>query len=365
MNFEFSAEQIALRDQAARLFKQGTAQARALLGSDASHDAALWAQAAEMGLTAAAITEQSGGLGLGALELCVIAEEVGRSLVPIPLTSSVLLATEALKLAGGADALLPRLADGSAIATVAMTEGAGSLDAMPKASVDKARLSGIKTPVSDGLAAEFALVSARSSQDGEGYGWWLADLTAPGVTRTAITAVDRVRKHASMNFSAVAVQRVGKPGEGAKLAQQLLDHAAVLMAFEQLGGASAVLAMTLEYVKQRKAFGTVVGAYQAVKHRLADMYTKIEIARGHCYYGAWALSTNAPELPRAAAGARLAATEAYDFAAEEGIELHGGIGFTWEHDLSLHYRRARLLSLSLGGRKRWTDRLVSQLVTAS
>lgn len=364
MNFEFSAEQSALREQAARLFKQGTIQARAVLGPEATHDTALWSQVVQMGLPAAAIPESLGGLGLGALELCVIAEEAGRSLAPIPLTSSVLLATEALRLAGGADALLPRLADGSVIATVAMTEGTGSLDAMPKARVDRGRLSGIKTPVADGFAANFALVSARSDEDGEGFGWWLVDLAATGVTRTAITALDRVRKHAGLGFQDVAVKRVGHAGEGARLAQQLLDRAAVLVAFEQLGGASAVLAMTLEYVKQRKAFGTVVGAYQAVKHRLADLYTKIEIARGHCYYGAWALSTDAPELPRAAAGARLAATEAYDFAAEEGIELHGGIGFTWEHDLSLHYRRARLLALCLGGRKRWTDRLVSQLVTA-
>lgn len=365
MNFEFSAEQTALREQAARLFKQGHAQARAILNSDAAHDLGLWTQAAEMGLTAAAIPESLGGLGLGALELCVVAEEVGRSLAPIPYSSSVLGVTEALLLAGGGETTLPQLADGSVIATLAMVEGAGSLDAVPKSRVTNGRLTGTKTPVADAFAAGYALVSATSSEDGDGFGWWLVDLSSTGVTHTAITAIDRVRKHARIEFKDVPAQRIGQPGQGAALSAALLDRMAILVAFEQLGGASAVLAMSLEYVKQRKAFGAVVGAYQAVKHRLADLYTKIEIARGHCYYGAWALSTNARELPRAAAGARLAATEAYDFAAEEGIELHGGIGFTWEHDLSLHYRRARLLGLSLGGRKRWTDRLVSQLATVA
>ncbi|HKY90869.1 MAG TPA: acyl-CoA dehydrogenase family protein [Nevskiaceae bacterium] len=361
MNFEFSSEQAALREQAARLFGKGAMQARALLDSDAAFDASVWAQACEIGLVSAAIPEDAGGLGLGRLELCVIAEEVGRSLVPIPYLSSVLYATEALKIAGGAQEWLAKLAGGATIATVAFAEGAGSWDATPKARVVNGRLSGVKSPVADAFAANVALVSAASDEDGPGYGWWLVALDAPGVTRTPIVAIDRIRKHARVEFRDAPAQRIGVPGAGARLAAQAMDVAAILTAFEQLGGASAVLAMSLEYAKQRKAFGTVIGAYQAVKHRLADLYTRIELARGHCYYGAWALSTDAPELPRAAAGARLAATEAYDFAAEEGVELHGGIGFTWEHDMSLHYRRARLLALGLGSRRRWADRLVDQL----
>jgi acyl-CoA dehydrogenase len=361
MNFEFSSEQAALREQAAKLFSRGHAQARAVLGSETAFDASTWAQACEMGLVSAAIPESAGGLGLGRLELCVVAEEVGRSLVPIPYVSSVLYATEALKLAGGADEVLAKLAGGATIATIAFAEGAGSWDATPGARVRNGRLTGTKTPVADALAANVALVSAASDEDGQGYGWWLVALDAPGVTRTPVTAIDRIRKHARLEFRDAPAQRIGTPGAGATLAGRLMDVAAILTAFEQLGGASASLAMSLEYVKQRKAFGTVVGAYQAVKHRLADMYTRIELARGHCYYGAWALSTDAPELPRAAAGARLAATEAYDFAAEEGVEMHGGIGFTWEHDMSLHYRRARLLALGLGSRRRWADRLVDQL----
>lgn len=361
MNFEFSAEQAALREQAAKLFQKSVPLARAVLASDASHDRGLWNAAHEMGLTTAAIPESAGGLGLGRLELCVIAEEIGRSLAPIPYSSSVLYATEALKLAGNADAWLSKLAESTSIATVAFGEGAGSWDAVPKARVSGGKLTGTKTPVADAFAATHAIVSATSGEDGAGFGWYVVPLDAPGVTRTPITAIDRIRKHATVEFHDVPAQRIGAAGAGADLARRLMDVAAILTAFEQLGGASACLQMGLDYAKQRKAFGTVIGAYQAVKHRLADMYTRIEIARGHCYYGAWALSTEAPELPRAAAGARLAATEAYDFAAEEGVEVHGGIGFTWEHDMSLHYRRARLLALGLGSRRRWTDRLVDQL----
>lgn len=364
MNFEFSAEQSALREQAARLFSSGRAQARALLESDAAYDRDLWTQAVDMGLIGAAIPEGNGGLGLGALELCVVAEEIGRSLAPVPYASSVLYATEALKLAGGADASLRELASGKIIAALALTENSGSWDAVPQATVENGKLSGIKTPVADAMAADIAIVSARSAEDGSGYGWWIVPLDAAGVTRHPLTAIDRVRKHARIEFKNVAIQRLGQPGQGAALAERLMDIGAVLTAFEQLGGAEAALAMSLEYVKQRKAFGTVVGAYQAVKHRLADMYVRIQLARGHCYYGAWALSTNAPELPRAAAGARLASTSAYNFAAEEGVELHGGIGFTWEHDMSLHYRRARLLGLGLGNQARWSDRLVAQLASS-
>jgi acyl-CoA dehydrogenase len=363
MNFEFSAEQEALREQARRLFMGATAKARRLMESEAPYDAALWAQVAEMGLTAAAIPEAQGGLGLGALELCVAAEEIGRSLAPIPFSSSVLYATEALKLAGGsvAQEWLPKLASGAVVATVAFTEGRGTWNTMPQAQVVDGGLRGFKTPVADAGAAQIAIVSARAAEDGAGYGWWLVWLD--GVGQTPITAIDRIRKHAALAFDNTPALRLGAAGAGATLTEKLLDRAAVLTAFEQLGGAEAMLAACVDYARQRRAFGSPIGANQAVKHRLADMYTRIQLARGHCLYGAWALSTEAPELPIAAAGARLAATEAYCFAAEEGIELHGGIGFTWENDCQLYLRRSRLLSQLLGQRGRWTDRLVHALAT--
>ncbi len=364
MNFEFSDEQEELRRQAQRLLSDSLLRTRKILDSDAGHDAALWGQMVEMGWPAAGIPEEQGGLGLGGLELCVLAEEVGRGLAPTPFVSSVLHATEALKIAGGpaADAWLPLLASGERIATVAFTEGgAGSWDSPPAASVSDDRLTGVKTPVPDGLVADVAIVSARSAEDGAGFGWWLVDLRDNGVQRSALTAIDRVRKHAALRFEAVPALRLGGAGQGGALAGRAMDVAAILTAFEQLGGAETMLAVSVEYAKTRKAFGSVIGINQAVKHRLADMYTKIQLARGHAYYGAWALAAGAAELPIAAAGARLAATDAFSFAAEEAVELHGGIGFTWEGDCQLFYRRARLLALGLGNRERWADRLVTAL----
>lgn len=364
MNFQFSEEQEELRRQAQRLLSDSLARARRILESGEAVDAALWGRMVEMGWPAAGIPEEQGGLGLGGLELCVLAEEVGRGLAPTPFVSSVLHATEALKIAGGpaADAWLPLLASGERVATVAFTEGgAGSWDAAPAATVRGGRLTGTKTPVADGLAADVVLVSARDPEDGGGFGWWLVDLRGDGVERTALTAIDRVRKHAALRFDAAPALRLGEAGQGATLARRAMDVAAVLTAFEQLGGAETALAMSVEYAKTRKTFGSLIGVNQAVKHRLADMYTKIQLARGHAYYGAWALAAGAAELPVAAAGARLAATDALGFAAEEAVELHGGIGFTWESDCQLFYRRARLLALGLGNRERWTDRLVTAL----
>ena len=362
MDFDFSAEQQALREQLLRLFTDGRGRARRVMESGARYDAELWRHAVEMGLPAAAVPEAQGGHGLGHLELCVTAEEAGRSLAPIPLSPSVFHATEALKLAGGEAAAqwLPRLAVGEALGTVAFNEQIGTWDRVPAARVENGRLLGVKTPVAL-ASANFAVVSASAPEDGAGYGWWLAELNAEGVGVQAIETLDRMRQYAEITFDRAPVQRLGAPGQGAELTARLLNIAAILCAFEQLGGAEALLKLCVEYAKTRRAFGTFIGTNQAVKHRLADLYTKLQLARGHCYYGAWALATMAPELSLAAAGARLAATEAFGFAAEEAIQLHGGIGFTWENDCHLYYRRARVLALELGSRRRWTNHLSEEL----
>ncbi len=366
MNFDFSSEQQALRDQVRRLFADGRVRARQMVESGQRHDAALWAQLVELGGTAAAIPEAQGGIGLGALELCVIAEEAGRSLAPIPFMSSAVYASEAIKLAGGgiADEILPGLAEGAVEATVAFAETDGSWDGLPNAHVEAGLFYGVKDAVVD-PGAGIAVVSARAAADGEGFGWWLVDLSGPGVEREVISAMDIVRRYARLRFTGVPARRLGKPGSGAELTARLMDVAAIVTAFEQIGGAEAQLARCVEYAKTRKAFGDRIGVFQGVKHRLADMYVKIELARGHALYGAWALSTDAAELPVAAAGARIAATEAFSFAAEEAIEMHGGIGFTWEDDCHLYYRRARVLALELGSRRRWVGRLLAGLASTA
>jgi acyl-CoA dehydrogenase len=365
MNFAFSEEQESLRDQVRRLFSTGTQRARAFIDRNDAWDMELWKLATEIGLSGVAISETYGGAGLGAFELCVIAEELGRTLAPLPLLSSVFPATNALMLVGGDESArwLPQIATGHAVGTLALSEGqSGSWDAIPIATVNNNCVSGIKTPVADAAAADFAIVSARADEDGAGYGWWLVPLD--DVEVSPLVAIDRVRRFGTLHLRSAPAVRLGAPGQGASLTTILMNHAAVLTAFEQLGGAEAVLAMTVAYALLRRTFGNVIGINQAVKHRLADMYAKTELARGHCYYGAFALSTNSPELSRAAAGARLAATHAFNFAAEESIELHGAIAFTWGHDLSLYLRRSRLLAQQLGNGLRWSDRLVAALSTA-
>ncbi|ROM33932.1 hypothetical protein BK648_24540 [Pseudomonas poae] len=366
MNFDFSEEQEEIRRQARRFLAERREQLRDVLDGEASYDVSAWQAVVDMGWPAAAIAEEQGGLGLGYLELCVLAEEFGGALVPVPFVSSVLQATEAIKLADDtaqANEWLPRLANGELIGTLAFSEGqAGrSWSDRPQAIVEQGRLSGCKTPVADGLAANLAVVSAVAAEDGDSFGWWLVSLEQPGVSRSADDAVDRVRKHATLQFDRAEAIRLGKPGSGADMARQLMNVTAVLTAFEQLGGAEAALAMAIDYSKTRQAFGRTIGGYQALKHKMADIYVKNQLARSHAYFGAWALAHQAPQLPLAAAGARLAAIDAFNFAAEENVEVHGGIGFTWESDCQLLYRRARLLAVSLGGRQRWARQLVAQL----
>jgi alkylation response protein AidB-like acyl-CoA dehydrogenase len=173
--------------------------------------------------------------------------------------------------------------------------------------------------------------------------------------------VDPTRSHARLVFDGAAAEPLGASGSGWIFVERLLDRAAVLVAFEQLGGAQAALDMAREYAIGRFAFGRQIASFQAIKHKLAYMYVAVELARSNAYYGAWALTKDAPELPVAAAAARVAASEAYYQAAKENIQIHGGMGFTWEFDCHLHYRRAKLTGLMLGSARRWKDLLVARL----
>ena len=166
---------------------------------------------------------------------------------------------------------------------------------------------------------------------------------------------------AQLKFTDTPAEPLGHAGGGAALMERLLDRAAVLVAFEQVGGAQAALDMAREYAVGRFAFGRPIASFQAIKHKLADMYVAVELARSNAFYAAWALSTDAPELPVAAAAARVSASEAYFHAAKENIQTHGGMGFTWEFDCHLHYRRAKLLALMRGSVPRWKDLLISRI----
>lgn len=370
MNFDFSEDQKFLKEQANKFLTDQceTSVFRDVLNDPKkTHSVKLWKAIVDMGWTGTTIPEEFGGLGLGYLELCVIAEELGRAIAPVPFSSSVYLATEGLLLAGSQaqkEKYLPRLATGEIIGTLAMAEGTGQ--PLPKnmdVTFKDGKLSGVKLPVPDGSIADFALVVAKTG-DGKtesDVGLVLVDLGGAGVTRETVKTLDPSRNHARLTFDNAAGELVGGADQGWSLARAILDRAAVLIAFEQVGGAEKALEVARDYTMERRAFGRQIATYQAVKHKLADAYIANVLARSNAYYGAWALSTDAPDLAQAAATARISATDAFHYASKECIQVHGGIGYTWEVDCHLYYRRSKLLALTLGGPPVWKNRLVSQL----
>ena len=369
MNFDFSDDQKQLRDQARRFLaeKCPPKAVREVLEGRADYDHALWKGFGEMGFLGVAIPEEYGGAGAGHLELCVIAEEVGRALAPIPFSSSVYLAAEALMIAGS-DAQkkkwLPLIASGEAIGTLALFEGLGNPS--PKnvtVSASSGTISGVKKPVPDGAIANFAIVAARTASTGRDsdIGLFIVDLTSEGVSARALDNIDPSRQQAEITFINAAAEPLGDGKDGWSVLSQVLDRAAVLTAFEQVGGSDRALEMGRDYALDRIAFGRQIGSFQAIKHMLADMYVAATLARSNCYYGAWALSTNAPELPEAAATARISATQAFQHCAKNNIQVHGGMGFTWEFDCHLYYRRSNAQALGLGSLSYWEDALIARM----
>ena len=368
MNFDFSDEQKMLRDQARTFLneKSPLSVARRVLEGEEARDENLWQEMVTMGWTATHIPEEYGGIGLGYLELCVIAEELGRSLAPVPFSSSVYLATEGLLLAATPaqkEQYLPGLADGSLVGTLALAETAGSLrpDRI-STTIRDGRLRGHKVMVPDGDYADFSLVLAR---DDEGaLAMVVVDLKDASVNRQPMKTIDPARSHARILFDDTPCVPLGKKGEGMTLAENILDRASVLFAFEQVGGSEAALQMAKTYALERYTFGRPVASYQAIKHKLARMYVAATLAKSNAYYAAWALSTSAPELPVASAAARVSAIKAYKECSEENIQTHGGNGFTWEFDCHLFYRRAKLLSVNTGSERAWKHKLINRLEAA-
>ena len=363
MNFDFSEDQKLLQKTARDYLAEhcGLDVARSVLESNGTHSDALWKGVAEMGWLGAAVPEEYGGAGFSRLELALIAQELGRALAPIPFGPSVYLVTEALLEFGSAEQkrkYLPRLASGELIGTFAHSERAGrSGIADVTTALSGGALSGVKFPVPDGAVAGVALVVAKGDA---GPVLVLADLEAPGVEVAPVGSIDPSRPASRVAFDGARAEALAK-GAGEAAILHLLDRAAVLMAFEQIGGAERALEVTREFTLHRYAFGRPVASFQAIKHRLADIYAAIQLATSNAYYGAWALSTGAAELPGAACGSRISASEAFDLAGKDIIQMHGGVGFTWEYDCHLFYRRAKLLSLSLGTPGEWRNRLIDRL----
>lgn len=363
MNFDFSDDQRLLQT-ASRDYLDEQANLsvnREVMESNSAYSPKLWSGAAEMGWLGAVIPEDYGGAGFSYLELVLIAEEIGRALTPIPFSSSM-TAAEAILLAGNAEQkanTLPGFADGTRIGTLALAEGPGVLrkDGL-RTTYRNGSISGTKVAVSDGTVANTAIVAARSDA---GASLALVELDDPGVTRNPTESIDPTRQCAELTFENVKAQLLGEEGQGWGLLRTVLDRAAVVQAFEQVGGAQRAMDITKEQILSRYAFGRQIASFQAIKHRMAELYASIELARSNAYFGAWALANDSSDLGIAAATARVSASDAFNLAAQEMIQMHGGVGFTWEYDCHMFYRRAQHLGLMLGSTSEWRDKLVSRL----
>jgi alkylation response protein AidB-like acyl-CoA dehydrogenase len=372
MNFDFSDDQNLLRNEVRKyLIKESPVSvARCVIDEGATHAADVWQGLSGLGVTTLMLPESCGGIGLGAMELCVVAEEVGRQLAAVPLSSTLYFASQAILL-GASEAQqqrwLPRVAQG-AIATLFAPHDQEH-DETPLPVFDGELLTGTAPLVLDGGCAAFAVVLARNLQGQPCL--VLVELTNQ-VRRRPLKTIDPAKPCCALDFLSAHAQALDAVAPGAatmNLLSRVRHRAAILLAFEQLGGADAALEMAVAYARERKAFGRTIGSYQGIKHKLADIYTQNQLARAHCYYGAWALTADAassggaPELALAAASARVAATEAYSLAAQENIQVHGGMGYTWELDCHLHYRRARQLAVLLGNVHVWRETVASELET--
>ena len=365
MNFDFSEEQKLLQQTARDYLADNAtlATTRAVLEADSGYDRDLWKGVTELGWLGVAIPESYGGAGYGYLELVMIAGEMGRALAPIPFGPTVYVAAEAIARAGSDDQkqrTLTAIARGDAIGSFAASERPGSLSEKGiKTTFAGGKLNGTKLPVADGDIADFSIVLAR---EGDSLSLVLVDLAGAGVERTRLESFDPSRPQARLVFQDAPAERLGAAGEGWRLAQDVLNRAAVLSAFEQLGGADRAFEVTYDFMMNRYAFGRPIASFQSLKHRLADLYADREVARSNCYWAAWALENDEAELAEAAASAKIAATTAFEHCAVEMIQMHGGVGFTWEYDCHLFYRRSKLLALTLGTAGEWREKLTAVLI---
>ncbi|MEM7142410.1 MAG: acyl-CoA dehydrogenase family protein [Actinomycetota bacterium] len=356
MNFAFSEEQEQLREFVRSFLEDKSAEdaVREQMDTEQGYDDAVWNQMAEqMGLQALAIPEEFGGQGFGFVEQVVVLEEMGRALLCAPYFSSCVLAANAILQSGDDDAkkdLLPGIASGETRAALAFTEESGRWDEggitlQASGGGDAWTLDGTKMYVLDGHTANLIIVAARTDA---GVSLFSVDADAEGLTRTALSTMDQTRKQAKLEFSGVSASLIGEDGAGWSTMETVLDLAAVALAAEQVGGAQMCLDMSVEYAKVRVQFGRPIGSFQAIKHKCADMLLEVESAKSAAYYAGWCAAEMNDELAQVASLAKSYCSEAYFHAAAENIQIHGGIGFTWEHPAHLYFKRAKSSELLFG-----------------
>ncbi|MBV8949845.1 MAG: acyl-CoA/acyl-ACP dehydrogenase [Actinobacteria bacterium] len=361
MDFAFSEEQEELRQTVRRFLedKSPSSEVRRLMETTEGYDEGVWKQMAqELGLQSLHLPEAHGGQGFTFVELGIVLEEMGRVLLCAPYFSTVVLAADAIMNVGSDDeqaALLPGIASGETIAALAFTEPNGRWDASgitmeATKQGDGYVLDGTKMFVIDGHTANLIVVVARTpgTSGEDGIAFFTVEGDAKGLTRTPLATMDQTRKQAKLEFSGVQAKPLGTPGEGWAALSKTLDQAAVGLSNEMVGGAQRVLDMSVDYAKVRVQFGRPIGSFQAIKHKCADMLLEVESAKSAAYYAAWAAAEDNDELPVVASLAKAYCSDAYFHAAAENIQIHGGIGFTWEHDAHLYFKRAKSSEILLG-----------------
>jgi len=372
MDFGFSEEQEMLRQSARQFLESECAMTyvRKMMDEDTGYSEEQWKKMAALGWQGLILPEEHGGSGLNMVDLIVVLEEMGRAVMPGPFFATVILGGLAIDLGASAaqkKKYLPDIASGKLKATLAQVEESGRWDAegiQLAAKKDGAGyvLSGTKLFVHDAHNADLLIVPARTG--GKGITLFLVDAKQQGVKTTLLKTMDQTRKLCEVNFSNVKVAAdavLGAVDAGWALLDRLVDRAKVAMCGEMCGGAQKVLEMSVDYAKVREQFGKPIGSFQAIQHKCANMMVQTESAKSATYYAAWAVANNVPEAHLAACMAKAYCSDAYRFVSAEGIQIHGGIGFTWEHDMHIYFKRAKGSEVTFGDAT-WNRELVAQLV---
>lgn len=373
MRFALDADQLQLRDAVRRLLAghSSSEQVRRAIAAPPGYDRELWRRMAqELGLHGIAVPERFGGSGAGTVELAVVAEELGRALTPGPFLSTVVLAAGAL-LESGDDAAcerwLPGIVAGDTVATLAVLEEPADWDfagiAVTATPAGKGwTIDGRKTFVTDGHTADLVLVLAMTA---DGPGLFAVETSAAEATASALDVLDPTRAMSVLSLAAAPARLVGTPGEGLGIVRRTLDRAAVVLAAEQVGGTARCLEMAVEYAKARVQFGRPIGSFQAIKHMLADVLLETESASAAAYYAAWTADQDPGGLSAAASLCRSFCSDAFVAAAAANVQVHGGIGFTWEHDAHLYLKRANTSKELFGSPTLHRERLSQAMLEAS
>jgi alkylation response protein AidB-like acyl-CoA dehydrogenase len=372
LDFGFSEEQEMLRQSASNLLEKEcpSTVVRRLMEDERGYDPELWKKMASLGWTGLVVPEAYGGAGLSYVDLVLVLEEMGRVMLPSPFIWTV-MAAEAIRRAGS-DAqkasLLPKIASGDLKATIAWMEPsglwtAGGIAATARQNGSEFTLDGVKLFVNDAHIADCLIIAARTGGSAEtGVTLFAVESGRAGVSVTPLKTMDQTRKLSEVRLAGVRASSadvIGRVGDGWEILSAVIDRGKVMIAAEMMGGAQKVLDMSVEYAKVRVQFGRPIGSFQAVQHKCANMMIDVEGAKSAVYFAAWAVSNEVAEGPLAAALAKAAASDAFRRVSADGIQIHGGIGFTWEHDLHLYFKRAKSSEFTFGDAT-WNRELVAQ-----